>query len=72
MPRESTRWASIGWLAPSIRHNIWRVSATLTGAVLAAISVAIARAAGSSSSAPCTLRTKPPLSASAAGNTRPE
>ncbi len=42
MPRESARWATIGWSAPSIRHSIWRDSATLTGAVWSAISAASA------------------------------
>src|SRR5438874_963747 len=45
----SIRCASIGW-PPSMRHIIWRISATETGDVLSMNKRAIARAAGSSSS----------------------
>ena len=65
------RWAAIGWSSPSIRHIIWRVRATETGAECSAISLASAMAAGSRSSAGCTERTSPPSSASLAGNSRP-
>src|SRR5271166_6652360 len=71
-PRLSILWASIGWSAPSIPHIICRVSATATGAVLSAISRAIARAAGRSSPGGCTALTSPPARASSAGKTRPE
>ena len=62
----------MGWAAPSMRHIIRRVRATDTGALLAAISSAICRAAGSNSSGACTLRTSPPVSASPASKMRPE
>src|SRR5580692_10405616 len=71
MPRLSTLWASIGSSAPIMRHIICRISATETGAVLAAISRASARAVGSNSSAGTTLLTRRPASASCAGKTRP-
>src|SRR5947208_611657 len=67
MPRLSTLCASIGSSAPSMRHIICRISATDTGAVLAAISRASARAVGSNSSGGTTLLTRWPASASGAG-----
>jgi hypothetical protein len=72
MPRLSTLCASIGSSAPIIRHIIWRISATDTGAVFAANSFASARAVGNRSSGGTTLLTKRPASASCAGKTRPE
>ncbi len=48
--RLSILCASIGWSAPAMRQSYWRVSAMETGAVLSAISRAMARAAGSNSS----------------------
>ena len=71
MPRESTRCASIGCAAPSIRHIICLDKATETGAVFSAISLASARAAANNSSPGCTLRTRPASSASLAPKTRP-
>ena len=38
MPMVSTRWAAIGWDSPSMRHSIWRGSATLTGDAFSTIS----------------------------------
>ena len=70
-PRESARWASIGWSAPSIRHSMLPrqrhrhrrgVVGDLAGQRVAA---------PSSSSAGCRLRTSPRSSASCAVNTRP-
>ena len=43
--RESTRCASMGWSAPSIRHSIWRARHTETALVFSAISLASTRAA---------------------------
>ena len=54
-----------------MRHSICRVSAIDTGALLSAISRASARAAGSSSSGACWLRTRPQSLASCALNKRP-
>ena len=54
-----------------MRHIIWRLSATETGAQFCAISRARARAAGSNSVAGRTWRTSPPSSASLAGKIRP-
>ena len=71
MPLESTRCAYIGWSAVSIRHIIWRLNATETGAVFSAISAASSCAAGSSSSGGWTLRKSPARSASAAGKHPP-
>jgi len=60
------------WIVgPDIRHIICRISATDTGAVFAAISLASARAVGSNSSGGTTLLTRRPASASCAANTRP-
>ena len=41
MSAESTRWASIGCAAPSMRHSRARVSVTDTAEVVEAISAAI-------------------------------
>src|SRR5581483_1403424 len=71
MMRESSLWASMGWSAPNIRHNMWRERATDVGDVFSAISSASARAAGNSWSGAWRLRTRRPASASSAGNTRP-
>ena len=54
-----------------MRHIIWRLSATDTGEVFSAISAASSWAAGSSSSAGCTLRTSRRASASDAGTPGP-
>eukprot|EP01035_Chromulina_nebulosa_P037133 gene37135-50096_t len=66
MPRLSILWASIGSSVPIMRHIIWRISATDTGAVLSMKVFASARAVGSRSSGGTTWLTRRPLSASAA------
>ncbi len=69
--RLSTMWACRGFAMPSERRINCLETATATAAVDSAISDAIARAAGNSSSGGRTLRTRPPASASSAVKIRP-